>query len=163
MNALFVFPLISGNKIVVNNDDNVHIVPIHGTRHPTEAHYNNPPKQYIVYFRMLWIGATPTALEIMAISYHGFALFCNFRRIFPDYKSLYSSCVNNLLFSLLIDMETEDHYWTLSWLGIDLRSCIQTYSLIHSEKGNPKIFLVYGFLSLGYKTPYNLSLTPYFY
>lgn len=112
MNALFVFPLISGNKIVVNNDDNVHIVPIHGTRHPTEAHYNNPPKQYIVYFRMLWIGATPTALEIMAISYHGFALFCNFRRIFPDYKSLYSSCVNNLLFSLLIDMETEDHYWT---------------------------------------------------
>lgn len=98
MNALFVFPLISGNKIVVNNDDNVHIVPIHGTRHPTEAHYNNPPKQYIVYFRMLWIGATPTALEIMAISYHGFALFCNFRRIFPDYKSLYSSCVNNLPF-----------------------------------------------------------------
>lgn len=43
----FVFPLIPGNKIVVNNDDNVHIVPIQCTRHPTMAHYNNPQKQYI--------------------------------------------------------------------------------------------------------------------
>lgn len=85
----FVFPLIPGNKIVVNNDDNVHIVPIQCTRHPTMAHYNNPQKQYTVYFRILGIAATPTELEIMAISFHGFALFCNFRRIFPYKKFVF--------------------------------------------------------------------------
>lgn len=112
MNVLFVFTLIPGNKIVVNNDDNVHIVPIQCTRHPTEAHYNNPPKQYILYFRMLWIGATPTALEIMAISYHGFALFCNFRGIFLIKVRIQAACII-CFFSLLRDMETWDHYWTL--------------------------------------------------
>lgn len=85
----FVFPLIPGNKIVVNNDDNVHIVPIQCTRHPTMAHYNNPQKQYTVYFRILGIAATPTELEIMAISFHGFALFCSFRRIFPYKKFVF--------------------------------------------------------------------------
>lgn len=85
----FVFTLIPGNKIVVNNDDNVHIVPIQCTRHPTMAHYNNPQKQYTVYFRILGIAATPTELEIMAISFHGFALFCNFRRIFPYKKFVF--------------------------------------------------------------------------
>lgn len=85
----FVFLLIPGNKIVVNNDDNVHIVPIQCTRHPTMAHYNNPQKQYTVYFRILGIAATPTELEIMAISFHGFALFCSFRRIFPYKKFVF--------------------------------------------------------------------------
>lgn len=129
----FVFPLIPGNKIVVNNDDNVHIVPIQCARHPTMAHYNNPQKQYTVYFRILGIAATPT--ELMAISFHGFALFCNFRRIFP-YKCSYSNRVDNLL-SLSPhwygDRISPLHIWRQ---GIDLRSRIQTYSLIHSEKGN---------------------------